>query len=296
MSFRQEGRLGIARRRIVQAASLVVLNSSFLWDLKWICMPVFNCHGCALAWFACPVGVFVHYSGYHLFPLMAVGFILLVGGLVGRFLCGWVCPFGLLQDLLYKIPSRKIELPDWTRAVKYPVFAVSVVVLPFLLGESTMLSFCRFCPASAVQVTIPGFFTDGFAAIGLGTSVKLGVLLAVLLVSVMHSRFFCRVLCPIAVVLAPFNYFSLVRVKKPRKCTSCNLCDAVCPMQVGPLGRASRGIPTNRHHDCVECRDCSAVCHEDTRREREEAAAQAGSTPAVPPAPSASAAPSAPSA
>jgi ferredoxin-type protein NapH len=277
-SFRTEGRLGIARRRIVQAVSLVALNSSVAFDLKWICMPVLNCHGCALAWFACPIGVFVHYAGYRLFPLMAIGSILLVGAFVGRFLCGWVCPFGFLQDLLYKIPSRKIELPDWTRAVKYPVFAVTVVILPFFLGESTLLSFCRFCPASALQVTIPGFFTDGVAGIGIGTAAKLGILLAVLLVSIMHSRFFCRVLCPIAVVLAPFNYFSLVRVKKPQKCTSCTLCDAVCPMQVRPLGRAARGIPTNRHHDCVECRDCSAVCHDEARRKPHAAA---GVVPAV---------------
>ena len=135
-------------RQSVQFVSLFLLHSSWGPEFKWLCNPVLSCHSCVLAWFACPIGVFVHYSGYHLFPFLAVGTVLLLGVFLGRLLCGWVCPFGLLQDLLYKMPGPKFHMPKWTVNVKYVVLLVTVILLPFFLGEQTMLSFCRWCPAS----------------------------------------------------------------------------------------------------------------------------------------------------
>lgn len=268
--FRQERFLGIFRRRIVQAVSLVALNSSFVFDLKWICNPVLNCHGCALSWFACPIGILVHYSGYRIFPFMAVGFLVVVGAGVGRFLCGWVCPFGFLQDLLYKVPLRKIEMPKWTRWGKYAVLAVFVVLFPFLFGESTPLSFCRFCPTSALEVTIPGFFL-GEAVIGVTTAIKLTVLALVIGLSMLNSRFFCRVLCPIAALLTAFNSVSLVRVGRKKQCAACSRCNVACPVQAMPFSRIERGLPANRHPECIGCRDCVSVCSRERRSYAERA-------------------------
>ena len=111
-------------RRAVQTVSLLLLHSSWGPELKSFCLPVMNCHSCALSWFACPIGVYVHYAGYRLFPFLAVGTVLIIGVFLGRFLCGWVCPFGFLQDLLHKIPSPKFRLPRWTAAIKYVVLVV----------------------------------------------------------------------------------------------------------------------------------------------------------------------------
>ena len=142
----------MSKRRWSQVASLLALNSS-LWGMEtqWPCWPVLNCHSCALAWFACPVGVFTQYAGLHVFPFLAVGMILLAGALVGRLLCGWACPFGLVQDLLYKIPSRKLSLPAWTSKLKYAVLALGVLALPWIFGGETLASFCRVCPAAHFQ-------------------------------------------------------------------------------------------------------------------------------------------------
>ncbi|MBI2434838.1 MAG: 4Fe-4S binding protein, partial [Candidatus Hydrogenedentes bacterium] len=235
--------------------------SSWGPEFKWLCNPVLSCHSCALAWFACPIGVFIHYAGFHLFPFFALGTVLLLGVLIGRLLCGWVCPFGFLQDLLYKVPSPKIALPEWTSYFKYGVLLVMVLALPFFLGEQTLLSFCRFCPASALQVTIPNFFLDGAAPLSLMTVIKLLVLAVVLVAAIASSRSFCRVLCPIGALLAPLNYVSLWKITVPtQNCLRCKACAQACPQQGHPAERIARGVPSNRALDCIVCHECQTIC------------------------------------
>lgn len=250
-----------ARRRWIQFGSLVALLSSWGPQAKFFCMPVMNCHSCALAWFACPIGVFIHFAGFRIFPYLALGTVLLIGALLGRLLCGWVCPMGLLQDLLYRLPGRKINLPRWTNAVKYVSLAILVVLLPFLWGETTLASFCRICPTSALQVTIPGLITGAVKSISPMVALRLAVLVAVIGLAVVSSRSFCRILCPIGAMLAPLNYLSFWKVGPNRKaCTNCKACDRVCPTDVKPSERLKAGLPANRALDCVLCHDCTARC------------------------------------
>ena len=248
-------------RRLVQAVSLVALNSSLgAGQAKWLCVPVMNCHSCSLAWLACPIGVFIHYAGYRVFPFLALGMLLLAGALLGRLLCGWVCPMGFLQDLLYRIPGRKIELPGWTRFIKYGLLALTVVGLPFWLGEETWGSFCRGCPVSAMQATIPGLLEGGGGPVPVRTVVKLGILAAVLIMAVLNRRVYCRVLCPIGAALAPFNSISLWRVKPVEGCVACKQCDSVCPTHCGPSSRMKAGEPPSHAAECVACGDCRGGC------------------------------------
>jgi ferredoxin-type protein NapH len=248
-------------RRYSQLASLLALHSSWGPELKWFCNPVLSCHSCVLSWFTCPVGVFVQYSGLHLFPLLALGTALLIGVLAGRLFCGWVCPFGFLQDMLHKIPSPKFALPKWAGAGKYLVLAFGVFLIPFFLGEETYYSFCRVCPASALQVTIPNLAMKGIHTITMSNMVKLGLLAVILGTVVFSSRAFCKVLCPIGALLAPLNYFSYHTVRAgTARCVSCKRCDAVCPTNVHPSERIVAGIPANRSEDCITCGDCAKTC------------------------------------
>lgn len=249
-------------RRLVQFLFLVLLNFSWGPEFKWLCMPVLNCHSCALAWFACPVGVLVHFAGWHVFPLVALGTILLLGVTVGRLLCGWICPFGLLQDLLYKIPLPKLRMPYWTSFIKYAVLAAMVIALPFALGADTWYSFCRVCPASALQVTLPNIVRSGWPQQhGIATAARLTILAGVIALVIVNSRGFCRMLCPIGAVLAPLNYISLWAIRTPAEnCMMCGKCDGVCPVEGTPSARMGNGGSPNREQNCIVCHECQKAC------------------------------------
>lgn len=250
-------------RRVTQFVSLILLHSSF-WSwaqVKWFCNPVLSCHSCALAWFACPVGVFVHYSGYQVIPFVALGTVLILGVLFARLLCGWVCPFGLLQDLIYKIPTVKIALPAWTSNVKYLVLILMVFLLPYFLGELTSFSFCRICPAAALQSTLPQLISQGTQILQALVVVKLGFLVFFLVLATLSKRSFCKVFCPIGAMLAPLNLISLWKIKVPTNaCMSCNWCNMACPPQGAPSSRISKGTSPNRVLDCIFCYECKNTC------------------------------------
>ncbi len=251
-------------RRITQWISLILLNSSWGPDAKWLCAPVLNCHSCVLAWFACPIGVIVHYSAWQMFPFFAVGTVLLLGIVFGRVLCGWVCPFGLIQDLLHKIPSPKFVLPDWMRFIKYGVLLVMVILIPFFMSEEALLSFCRYCPISAVEISIPNWVKAGFHVVNAGVGVKLAVLAVILVLAVLSNRSFCKVLCPIGALLAPLNWFSFWIVKRPAgECPSCGACDKVCPTQCRPSVRIKAGVDPSRTPECILCYECQPACAND---------------------------------
>ena len=249
------------KRKISLLLSALFLHSSWGPELKWLCNPVLSCHSCVLAWFACPVGVFVHYSGYHVFPFIALGTVLLVGVLLGRLLCGWVCPFGLVQDLLHRIPTPKIQLPAWTAQVKYLVLFLMVFLFPFFLGEQTWLSFCRICPAAALQVSIPGLIAGGASSVSAATLVRFVFLGLIVMLAIVSNRSFCQVLCPIGALLAPLNLVSFWRIKPPpENCLDCRKCDKSCPMTVTPSARILNKIPANRALDCIVCHECQDAC------------------------------------
>jgi len=189
------------------------------------------------------------------------GTLLLFGVLIGRLFCGWVCPFGLAQDVLHKIPGRKFALPEWASSGKYLVLLFMVLLIPFLAGESTMYSFCRICPAATLQVSLPNLIFSGFATVSAATVVRWGVLIIVIYFAIRSSRSFCKAICPIGAIMALLNYISFAVVRLPKEaCVSCQSCDSSCPMNVRPSERAIKEIPVNRTPDCIVCHDCKRAC------------------------------------
>ena len=116
--------------------------------LKLLCMPGLNCYSCPGALGSCPIGSLqaVLDSGKFRFSCYVLGFLVLFGAVLGRFVCGWLCPFGLVQDLLHKIPlfQKKKNLPGH-RVLRWLKF----VVLGLLTGRCWCCWRWWFCQSSS---------------------------------------------------------------------------------------------------------------------------------------------------
>ncbi|MDL2319263.1 4Fe-4S binding protein [Eubacteriales bacterium OttesenSCG-928-A19] len=245
-----------ARRHLFQALWAAATNSYFTGfvtgkiysgNLKVVCVPGLNCYSCPGAVGSCPIGALqaVLSDRRFMFSCYIFGFLTLVGALCGRFVCGWLCPFGLIQDLLHKIPfPKKIRTFRGDRVLryaKYVVLVVLVILLPLFAVDVSGRGdpwFCKWlCPAGTLEGGIPLVLLNAPLRAGLGFlyAWKMAILAAVLIASVIIYRPFCRYLCPLGAIYALFNPVSLLRVKPGPIC-------ARCPMCATPNGR-----------ECIRC-------------------------------------------
>ena len=259
-----------ALRYTIQAVSLIGLNLGFLnvffpnlvlTGLRCMGGPVFYCDNCPWSTIFCPLGVLVRYSKIGLVPFITIGTLGLVGTLGGRFVCGWLCPFGFLQDLLYKIRARKFRLPSQLGYAKYVVLVVFVLLVPHLWPHQPY-SFCDGCPSGTLEGLIPRAIalhwhvTPGeFNGFNVKFYVRMAILLGTLMLSISVSRGFCRTLCPLGAIFGLFNKFSLFRYGLTyHKCTDCGACAKVCPVDIDPIRQMNDA-------ECIKCYECTTTRH-----------------------------------
>ncbi len=251
-------------RRVWQVIFLVLLNLVFLGQMKMVCLPVLNCHSCPWAVFACPIGVLGHYAAWGMVPLMALGTIAAFGAIFGRVLCGWVCPFGLIQDLLYKIPSRKWVLRPWLKSIKYVLLAGSVLLVPMFLGLESYAFYCRLCPMGTLESLFPRAIMAGDYAVLVASWLRISVLLLILMAAVVSRRSFCKALCPIGAILALFNRVSAFSLRYAQgDCPSCEVCLTDCPMDVKIEDFRQREPVAETiaaPSECILCLNCTKNC------------------------------------
>ncbi len=245
-------------RTWVQAAFLLVWLDPAALRLHTVCSPVFHCYSCPLATFACPIGVLANFSALHLFPFIVVGMLVIFAGALGSFVCGWACPFGLLQDLIGRIPTPKFRLPAWTGHLRYVVLVVLVLAIPYWFSEEHALFFCRLCPAGALEAALPNVVQVALAGDGIvwPSSVKLAILVVVMAAMFFTWRPWCAVLCPLGAIFGLFNRVSFLFLRfHTDNCEGCGGCSAFCKYGVLP----ERGFNDSRCIRCLECTRCTAI-------------------------------------
>ena len=260
----------ISFQRIVQTVSAVLLNGYvigfqkgkiFTGSTKAICVPVLNCYSCPGALGACPIGslqIAVGGMKPH-FPFYVLGLLMLFGIVLGRIVCGFLCPFGLVQDLLYRIPVRKFTIPKKidqpARYLKYIVLLALVILLPFFsITQTGMVSpyFCKYlCPVGTLGGSVPLMIADPVlqTLTGLLTYWKFLVLAIIIIASILISRPFCRYLCPLGAFYSFFYKYSFFQMYLDKgKCIDCKNCERSCPM----------GVEVTKNLNCPECIRCGA--------------------------------------
>lgn len=235
-------------------------------NLKMACVPGLNCYSCPGALGSCPIGSLqaTLNSGTYKIAFYVVGFFMVVGALLGRVVCGWLCPFGLVQDLLYKIPFvRKLKNLPGDRALrwlKYGVLLVLVILLPMFVMDATGQGkpwFCEYvCPSGTLTAGLPlVLLNKGLRGIlGWLYVWKVAVLAAVVILSVIVYRPFCKYVCPLGAVYGAFNKISFVGYAVDMdKCTRCGHCGDVCKMDVKLFENPGSA-------ECIRCGDCRKAC------------------------------------
>ena len=231
---------------------------------KVVCVPGLNCYSCPGAAGSCPIGAFqaVVGSSKFRFSYYITGFLILLGVLLGRFICGFLCPFGWFQELLHKIPGKKFSTRKLAplRYLKYVVLVVMVMALPVLVTNAVGMGnpfFCKYlCPQGVIEGAIPLSLTNAGirAALGKLFTWKSCVLITVVVTSIFFYRPFCKWICPLGAFYSLFNRVSLLQMKVEKdKCISCGKCAKACKMDVDVT-------KTPNHAECIRCGACIKAC------------------------------------
>ena len=262
-------------RHVFQSFWFLLTNSFFegfktgkIYGGKWkqLCVPGMNCYSCPGAKGSCPIGALqaVIGSPKFKFSYYVVGFLFFVGALIGRGVCGYLCPFGLVQDLLHKIPFvKKIETFKGDKALrkaKYLILLIFVILLPLFLvdiiGQGAPY-FCKLiCPVGMMEGGIPLVLMNKSmrGAIGFLYAWKGLILILTIFLSIVIYRPFCKYICPLGAIYSLFNSVSLFRYTLDhQKCIHCGRCKAVCEMQCDPVKNCN-------DLECIRCGKCKNAC------------------------------------
>lgn len=233
---------------------------------KSLCVPGLNCYSCPGALGSCPIGSLqaVLADRNYKFAFYVSGFLLLFGAVLGRFVCGWLCPFGLVQDLLHKIPFpkklRKIPGDCWLKFLKYLILAGFVILLPLyavnFIGQGQPW-FCKYiCPSGTLFGGWPLVSANPSLqqTIGWLFAWKNLILMVLLVLSMLIYRPFCRYLCPLGAIYGLFNPIAFYRYRiNAEKCTACGLCQRTCGLDI-PVHQ------TPNSPECIRCGNCAKAC------------------------------------
>ena len=256
------------KRFSIQAAATLLQNANlrgfftgriYQGASKSVCVPGLNCYSCPGAVGACPLGSLQSFLGSRpvKLPYYVMGLLLFFGALLGRAVCGFLCPIGWLQELLHRIPFPKKLRGDRAsgplRKLKYLILAL-MVTLPLFFALTPF--FCKYlCPAGTLAGILLALADAAVRPLLGGIFVwKAAVLVSLVAASLLVFRPFCKYLCPLGAVYGLCNRFSLYRGEVDAdKCIRCEKCAAACRMGVEPQKAINSA-------ECIRCGDCARAC------------------------------------
>ena len=263
------------KKNAIQAVATLVTNANlkgffdgkiYKGNTKVACVPGLNCYSCPGAIGSCPIGSLQAVIGSKKFSMSyyVIGIIILIGALFGRLVCGLLCPFGFVQDLLYKIPTPKFKIPAKVdrvlRYMKYLILLTFVILLPMFLVDAFGNGapyFCKLiCPAGTLGGALPLLAkNEGLrSTIGFLFFWKLSILIVVAALSIFTYRPFCKYICPLGALYSFFNKVGFYKMEfVSDKCVNCRLCERACKMDI-----SVRANPNSL--ECIRCGACTAAC------------------------------------
>ncbi len=229
---------------------------------KFLCTPGINCYSCPGATLSCPMGSLQGAFSKGVSTIAYVGGIILLYAIIfGRTICGWLCPFGLIQDLLHKIPSPKLKKGKLTHLLSYIKYGILVffalgIPIFYAIRHVPLPAFCKYiCPAGTLEggLVLLSYKVNSslFSALGGLFTWKALLMVSILAGCIFIYRVFCRFLCPLGVIYGLFNKISFLGVKlDDSKCIHCNLCVTHCKVDIHQVA----------DRECIQCGDCIEVC------------------------------------
>lgn len=238
----------------------------FQGNTKMLCVPGLNCYACPGALGSCPIGslqAVISNKSLNL-SYYVIGILLFLGIILGRIVCGFLCPFGFFQDILYKTPfkNKRKNLPGhkYLKYLKYFILITFVIILPLLLVNSFGIGkpwFCKYiCPQGILSGGLPLLLTNQYLRneIGILFFLKLSILITLSIMSMKIYRPFCKYICPLGAIYGLLQKYSIIKIHiDSSKCIKCGVCHKKCKMDV-------EVYKSQNSAECIRCGECIKCC------------------------------------
>ena len=170
---------------------------------------------------------------------------------IGRIYCGSLCPFAIIQEILFYLKPHKHPLTEHIDPKIDRNIRLSKYVLLFVITGTCLVL------GSAAAANIEPFVTL-FA--GHGSKLAFALLTFMLIMAVFNFRFWCKYLCPVGALTSLLAAFSFHKIRPTSACTACGTCSRACPTQA--ISTNAQGIPSVDAAECIACAKCLNACPE----------------------------------